>query len=60
MNTIKVKEMILKLRHNGIHLEDIENELSYRDNGCDYRWNNDLHDYSTEILADIEQLWCEI
>ena len=55
-----VKEMILALRQDGITLEAIEKELEYRDNASDSKWDDNLFQYTTEELADIEELWCEV
>lgn len=59
MDYNKISEIVKKLKGNEICLEDIEKELDYRDNSH-YNWNDDLCEYSTEELGDVEQIWYEV
>lgn len=52
-----IAEMIRKLKADGITLEEVAEELNYRDNANDSKWDDNLFEYSTEELELIEQFW---
>jgi len=61
MDRAKTAKLIKNLRINDICLTDVENELDYRDQAAsDMKWDDNLYEYTTEELADIEELWCKV
>ena len=52
-----IAEMIRKLKADGITLEEVAEELNYRHNANDLKWDDNLFEYSTEELELIEQFW---
>lgn len=60
MDYDKTKEMIHRLQRDGVHLTAISAELDYRDRANDLTWDDNLYEYTTDELGDIEELWCEI
>ena len=52
-----VSEMIAALKCRNIILKQISKELDYRDQSIDGRWDNDLYEYETEELQEIEAHW---
>jgi len=52
-----IAEMIRKLKADGITLEEVAEELNYRDNANVSKWDDNLFEYSTEELELIEQFW---
>ena len=53
-----ILNMVMNLKSDGVTLSDIENELDYRESALDgMKWDDNLIDYSTWELRDIEQSW---
>jgi len=49
---------IARLKADGVTLEQISEELDYRGNAAEgSRWDDDLYEYSTEELTEIEIAW---
>lgn len=59
-----IETIIPDIRKAGVSLEELTEEIDYRDrNGITEAregWNDELYFYSTEELADAEELWTEI
>ena len=60
MNKLKeiAQEMIAILKYRNVTLEQISSELDYREQAGEYsRWDDDLLEYSTEELQEVENNW---
>jgi hypothetical protein len=60
MSNVKetVSEMIAVLKYNNVTLKQVSKELDYRDQAdINSRWDDDLFEYETEELQEIEQHW---
>ena len=59
-----MKSIIPNLKNAGVTLDQLSEELDYRDrNGITEAregWDDDLYLYSTEELEDAEELWNEV
>lgn len=56
-----VVDIIENLKREGVTLNDIHNELDYRDRAsCENKWDDNLYEYSTEELQEIEVKWEEL
>lgn len=52
-----LKENIEELKSSGVTLDRLSEELSYRENSGDNRWDDDLYVYSTDELGFMEVSW---
>ena len=53
-------EEIRTLKSCGITLNEISEELNYRDNASEgMRWDDNLYEYATGELEEIEKIWEE-
>lgn len=58
--TEPINYYIERLKAVGVNLTQISEELNYRDEaGKESRWDDDLYDYSTDDLEQIELAWHE-
>lgn len=50
-----ILETVIRMKADGITLNDISEELTYRDRtGDSQKWDDNLYDYSTDELEEIE------
>ena len=53
-----VSEMIAVLKYRNVTLKQVSKELDYRSQATeDMKWDDDLYEYETEELQEIEQHW---
>ena len=52
------QEMIAVLKYHNVTLKQISKELDYRSQAAeDMKWDDDLYEYKTEELQEVEQHW---
>jgi hypothetical protein len=54
--SIKFLKDVTFLKDNNITVADIAEELNYRENSNNLKWNDALYDFSTEELTELERL----
>lgn len=55
-----IDSIVERLRRDGVTIKQISDELNYREiASSDTRWDDDLCEYDTEELKDIERFWLE-
>ena len=56
-NDFSTAKAINELTLSDITLQDVSNELDYRENSNDNRWDDNLYEFSTDELNRIECVW---
>lgn len=55
-----VQDIITVLKHRNVTLQQVSDELDYRDQASEgSKWDDDLYEYETSELEEIEEYWAD-